>query len=249
MRTASPLFTWLGSVLCLACSGMANAGDLLLHEYAADHAGLGNVGVVARVQGPATVAGGTHGSAILSAPQPGGLPPAHGTAGAPARADMRTPPAVSLSLYQSLDTHWALLASAGWQEWSAFRRVGIELDADHPVPATSDRNYRDIWRVAVGAQYRQTPDLLWQAGLGYDSAAVVDRLHTFDTPLASSWRLAAGLTYAFDQDAELNFSYAYVKVGEAPNAQSNGFNERMDTSDEFSNAGIHVMSFSITWRY
>lgn len=243
MRVITPLFPLLGSCLCLAAPGLVIAGDLIISDYATDAAGLGNAGAVARAQGsPAGVDS-------PPASQSSGLPPSHEHLGTPQRADLRTPPVVTLNLYQALDSRWALTASAGWQEWSAFRRIGIDLDANHPVPTGSDRNYRDIWRVAVGAQYRQTPDLVWQAGLGYDSAAAAERRRTFDAPLASSWRLAAGLTYAFEQDAEMNFSYAYVKLGEVPAEQRNGFTESMSTTGEFSSAGIHVMNFSITWRY
>lgn len=244
MRVTNPLFPLLGSCLCLAASGSVIAGDLTISDYTTDAAGLGNASVMVRARGSLASAGSP------AASRASALPPSHESFAMPLD-DLRTPPALTLNLYQALDSRWALTASAGWQEWSAFRRIGIELDASHPVPAGSGRNYRDLWQVAVGAQYRQAPDLLWQVGLGYHSSAAsaATRQRTFDAQLASSWRLAAGLTYAFDQDAEMNFSYAYLKLGEVPDEQSDGLTERVGTAGEFSNAGIHVMSFSITWRY
>lgn len=174
---------------------------------------------------------------------------ARGILGAPLRIDMSIPQTVTLSLYQRLDAQWALLASAGWQDWSEFGRVGIELDADNPVSATSDRDYQDTWHLAIGSQYQATPVLLWQAGLAYDSSAVADSDRTFDTPMGESWRLATGISYAFERAAQLNLDYALVWLGDMPVAQSKGVGERIRTSGEFANAAIHVLSGSVTWRY
>lgn len=174
---------------------------------------------------------------------------ARGILGAPLRIDMSIPQTATLSLYQALDAQWALLASAGWQDWSEFGRVGIELDSDNPTSAMVDRQYRDTWHLAVGGQYQATPALLWQAGLAYDSSAVSDSERTFDTPMAESWRLATGVSYAFDRGAELNLSYAFIWMGDMPVSQSKGLNGRISTSGEFADAGIHVLSSSITWRY
>ncbi len=172
-----------------------------------------------------------------------------GILGAPLHIDMTIPQTATLSLYQALDAQWALLASAGWQDWSEFGRVGIELDSDNPTSATTDRQYRDTWHLAIGSQYQATPALLWQAGLAYDSSAVADSDRTFDTPMAESWRLATGISYAFNRDAELNLGYAFIWMGDMPIAQSKGVGERISTSGEFADAAIHVLSSSITWRY
>jgi len=174
---------------------------------------------------------------------------ARGILGAPLRIDMSIPQTATLSLYQALDAQWALLASAGWQDWSEFGRVGIELDSDNPTSATVDRKYRDTWHLAIGTQYQATPALLWQAGVAYDSSAVSDRDRTFDAPMDESWRLATGVSYAIDQGVELNLSYALAWIGDMPVSQSKGANDRISTSGEFANAAIHTLSSSITWRY
>lgn len=246
MRIASRSLRVLSSLVCLAGPGLAHAGGTLLHEYATDSASLANAGA----PGPSTVAGNPAGLAFLPGSQlGGGLPDVRGILGAPLGLDRQIPQSATLSLYHAFDSRWAVLASAGWQDWSAFGRGGIERDADTPVSATSDRKYRDTWHLAVGTQYQATPALRWQAGLAYDSAAVSERDRTFDTPMAKAWRLGAGVNYAFEPGVELNLNYTFVWMGDMPIAQSKGLNGHIATSGEFANAAIHVLSGSITWRY
>lgn len=182
-------------------------------------------------------------------PPRAGLLDVRGILGAPQRLDLPTPQSATLSLYHAFDSRWAVLASAGWQDWSAFGRAGTERDADNPVAASGERKYRDTWHLAVGTQYQATPALRWQAGLAYDSAAGSERDRTFDTPMAKSWRLGAGVNYALDPGVELNLNYTFVWMGDMPITQSKGLNGRIATSGEFANAAIHVLSGSIPWRY
>lgn len=274
MRISRPFLPLLGSLLYLASPGFANAGGTPLYESATD-----NASTAARAQRASAIAGNRGADwGVIYQPRAGtrvglnytsavdlefedrsridNLHPAlasvldpRGILGAPLRIDMQIPQAATLSLYHALDSRWALLASAGWQDWSEFGRGGIELDSDSPVSTAADRKYRDTWHLAIGTQYQATPALRWQAGLAYDSSAVSDRTRTFDTPMAKSWRLAAGITYAFEQNVELNLNYTFVWMGDMPISQSPGAEDRIVTSGEFANATIHVLSGSITWRY
>lgn len=180
----------------------------------------------------------------------GGLQAA-GIIGADTKVTMNVPQTLTLSLYQALNDRWALLASANWQNWSRFGQVGVQIDSGNPVSATVDANFKDTWHLSLGTQYQASTRLLWNLGVGYDSSPVSDEDRTFAMPLGSTWRLGTGLTYALDQQTDLNLSYALVWMGDMKIDQQKQLplNNPKRTSGELEDAWIQALSINATWRF
>lgn len=164
--------------------------------------------------------------------------------------DMQVPQTATLSLYQQLDSQWALLATANWQDWSEFGEINVEVDTSvfGAQLTTVDANFKDTYQLAVGAQYQATPNLLWNFGIAYDTSAVSDGNRTFTVPMGDAWRFAAGLSYALDQDTDVNFSWVTLWLGDMPVDQTKTLSGDR-TSGEFSNAWIHALTGNMTWRW
>jgi len=104
--------------------------------------------------------------------------------------DMSVPQTVMASVYHELDGRWALLGNVGWQDWSEFGKVGVEVNSS--TSATVDRSYQDTWHAAIGAQHRYSDDWLLSFGVAYDSSMVDDADRTLDTPVGATWRFSIG---------------------------------------------------------
>ena len=102
------------------------------------------------------------------------------------KLDVSVPQTATLSLYQQIDSRWAMLASAGWQDWSEFGEVYVQLDTDTQRATTLDQEYDDTWHLSVGSQYQATEQLLWNLGVAYDSSAVSDSKRSRALPMAWS---------------------------------------------------------------
>ncbi|MHC8344183.1 OmpP1/FadL family transporter [Pseudomonas sp. RT6P73] len=164
--------------------------------------------------------------------------------------DLNVPQTATLSLYQQLDSQWALLASVNWQDWSKFG--DIEIDADTSAAGsratTIDAHYKDTYQLALGAQYQMNPDLLWDFGIAYDTSAVSDANRTLTVPMGDAWRFAAGLTYSLNKETDLNFSWVTVWMGDMSVDQTKALSGNR-TSGEFDNAWIQALTANMTWRY
>ncbi|MCY1298274.1 putative outer membrane protein [compost metagenome] len=163
--------------------------------------------------------------------------------------DMQVPQTALLSVAHDLDSPWKLLASLGWQDWSEFGNIGVEVDADNfGTSRTVDRQYKDTWHASVGAQYQSSPQLRWSMGLGYDSSAVDDDDRTVDNPMGETWRLAAGVNYQLHEDLELHMAYTLIWLGDMDVEQSK---QRSGTtlSGTYDNASLHVIGGGATWRF
>ncbi|CAD5109279.1 OmpP1/FadL family transporter [Zestomonas carbonaria] len=162
--------------------------------------------------------------------------------------DMRVPQSVIASLYHELNPEWTLLASAGWQDWSEFGKMSIDIDGQNPQGLTADRRYKDTWHLSLGAQRHLSPRLRWNMGLAYDSSAVDDEDRTVDNPMAETWRLATGFNYRLDEGLDLNVSYALVWLGDMEVDQQKRVSGKR-VSGEYSNSALHILGGGVIWRF
>ncbi|MET3054842.1 OmpP1/FadL family transporter [Pseudomonas alkylphenolica] len=163
--------------------------------------------------------------------------------------DMSVPQTALVSIAHDLNAQWKLLGSLGWQDWSEFGNIGVEVDADAlGVSRTADRKYKDTWHASVGAQYQLNPRLRLNMGLGYDSSAVDDEDRTVDNPMGEAWRLATGINYQVDEGLDLHAAYTLIWLGDMEVEQTKA--RSGDTlSGTYRNAALHVIGGGATWRF
>ncbi len=101
---------------------------------------------------------------------------------------INVPQQVMGSFYAQLNDRWALLGSAGWQEWSEFGQVGIGIDdTSSPGSVTTDLDFKDTWHVALGSQYRIDDPWTLNFGVAYDSEFQDDSEISLLLPVNSAW--------------------------------------------------------------
>lgn len=163
--------------------------------------------------------------------------------------DMSVPQTVLLSIAHDLDPQWKLLGSLGWQDWSEFGDIGVEVDAGAAdVSRTADRKYKDTWHASVGAQYQATKQWRWSVGLGYDSSAVDDKDRTVDNPMGEAWRLATGVNYQVDEGLDVHAAYTLVWLGDMDVDQTKS-RSGTTLSGTYKNAALHIIGGGATWRF
>ncbi|MEK1905214.1 MAG: outer membrane protein transport protein [Pseudomonas sp.] len=163
--------------------------------------------------------------------------------------DMNVPQTVLLSVAHDLDSQWKLLGSLGWQDWSDFGEIGVEVDTNvADTSVTVDRQYKDTWHASLGTQYQATPQLRWNLGLGYDSSAVDDDDRTVDNPMNETWRLATGINYQLEEGLDLHLAYTLVWLGDMDNEQTKARSGN-SLSGSYNNSSLHILGGGATWRF
>lgn len=164
-------------------------------------------------------------------------------------ADMTVPQTLTASLAHQLNGDWKLLGSLGWQDWSEFGRIGVEIDSNLITTSTvADRQYQDTWHLSLGAQHQLNPKLRWNMGVAYDSSAVEDKQRTVDNPMAENWRLATGFNYQVDAGLDLHMAYTLVWMGDMPVQQSKELSGQT-LSGEYKNSLLHIIGGGATWHF
>ncbi|MNP53847.1 Outer membrane protein transport protein (OMPP1/FadL/TodX) [compost metagenome] len=84
--------------------------------------------------------------------------------------------------------------------------------------------------------------------MAYDSSAVSDSKRSVIVPMAESWRIATGATYALNKDTDVNVSWAMVWMGDMPVDQTKDLS-RNRISGQFDNTWIQAVTGNMTWRF
>lgn len=148
-----------------------------------------------------------------------------------AKADITLPDVFILSLTQKLSDKWELLGDVSWTGWSSIPKVDIvraSATQNGLAPAGSiaqvlDTEFRDTWRVALGANYKLNSDWTLKGGIAYDQTPVkgsATRLVSLPDndrtwfSAGAQWKASKAIT------VDIGAAYLYVKDTKIDNNQS-----------------------------
>ncbi len=162
----------------------------------------------------------------------------------PLELGLTVPQGVMGSFYHALGSSWALLGNVGWQNWSKFGKVSVTADS---TSLTIDRNYKDTWHGALGAQFQSSERWRWSGGVAYDSNVVEDADRTPDLPLGPALRLALGTQYAATPKLDVGFGYTLAAAGTLPlDQERSALTGRL--AGEYENTAIHFIGVNGRWK-
>lgn len=165
----------------------------------------------------------------------------------PLDTTITVPQMVMFSGYHELNREWAIMGNIGWQQWSHFGYVDVQINTNNPQSLTVNNDYNDTWHVALGAQYRPTQVWTFSGGVAYDSSAVDDNKRSVTIPMGEAWRFALGAQYAFTPNLTLGAAYEFVWMGNMSVDQNRGIAGHV--AGDYDNASISVFALNLSWKY
>ena len=173
---------------------------------------------------------------------------ARGLLDAEIEVEFTMPQALMLSAYHELSDRLAIMGNLGWQDWSEFGNVGVSVSSEDTSSLTFDRNYKDTWHVAFGAQYRVAAPWLLSAGVAYDSSMMDDEDRTPDLPLGEAWRFGLGARYDWSQNLAFGLGYTLLWSGDLDMDVNRGpLAGRV--SGTYENTSMNFINFYLNWKF
>jgi long-chain fatty acid transport protein len=131
------------------------------------------------------------------------------------------PDILTLSAYHDLNDTVALLGSVVYTAWSSFKYVELDNVAAPSInPNTtvslvkaisiSPQNYSDVWRFALGANYRVNPLLMLRVGGGYDATPTNNIDRDVRLPDSNRWALSVGAHYQARPSIGVDVGYTHL---------------------------------------
>ncbi|NMG32100.1 OmpP1/FadL family transporter [Aromatoleum evansii] len=97
---------------------------------------------------------------------------------ADAKVDVELPDTFIISTTQKLSDRWEMLGDLSWTGWSSVKDVPIVRDSG-PLAGTTaqtlEADFKDTWRVALGANYLLNDAWKLKFGIAYDQTPVKDK--------------------------------------------------------------------------
>ena len=132
--------------------------------------------------------------------------------------DVDLPDVLTLSAYQDVNDKFALLGSLVYTGWSTFNEIQLTniaafsaaLDGQVLAASTAEEQYRNAWRMAIGANYQVNDQWMMRIGGGYDQTPTVNSERDIRLPDANRWALSVGAHYQFRPNVGVDIGYAYL---------------------------------------
>ena len=127
----------------------------------------------------------------------------------PATANVRLPATSSAALALDVSENLEVLGDFTYTHWSSIKAVPVVLSSG-VVADTFDVQFRDGWRIGVGANYRWLQDLRLKVGIAYERSPVVSRHRTTSLPDDERVWIGIGAKWALSKSATVDFGYAHA---------------------------------------
>jgi long-chain fatty acid transport protein len=159
---------------------------------------------------------------------------------------LTVPQTAMWSFVRDLNDRWSLLGNLGWQDWSAFGQVDIGIGTEEPTDLTVDKNFKDTWHVALGAQSKRDSGWSYNFGMAYDSSCIDDADRTPTLPVGEAWRFGFGALRKVKPNLELGLAYELAWGGTLPVDQERGpLAGRI--AGEYADTMMHFFGLSLNW--
>ena len=132
------------------------------------------------------------------------------------KASLTLPDTFIMSVTQKLSDRWEMLGDVSWTGWSSIPKVDIMRTSgilNGQNAQTLDTDFKDTWRVALGATYKYNDAWKLKYGIAYDQTPV-KRAATRLTSLPDNDRvwLSFGAQWSLDKASRLDLGATYIHV-------------------------------------
>lgn len=152
-----------------------------------------------------------HVKGTINAPLQGVLAAAAAT-NKEAKASARLPASLRYSVTHKYDDKWTMLGDLQWTKWSVLREIRIAYTRDNNTSASEALalNYKNAWRLALGAHYKHDDMWTFKGGLSYDMAPTNNEYRGIRIPDSNRWWLSLGAKYKFNEAFTLDAGYTHI---------------------------------------
>jgi long-chain fatty acid transport protein len=162
--------------------------------------------------------------------------------------NVTVPQSVMLSAYHDFNPCWSVMGNLGWQQWSEFNRITVNVASPDAVTLTSKVKYQDTWHVAIGAEYHWNENWTLSGGVAYDSSAVSNSQRRLDFAVGKQWRFGTGARWQFSDALTFDLCYELMWSGNLP-ADVNAGSLLGDIDGEFKKVFLQFIDINLTWAF
>ncbi len=127
------------------------------------------------------------------------------------KAKLKTPANFSIALSQSVGDKWEVLGDLTWTDWSVVDVITVKSKQTGAKLQELNYNFKDSWRIGLGANYRYSDTLKLRFGIAHDKTPVrsaADR--TMTLPDADRTWLSFGAKFQLSKATSVDVGYTHI---------------------------------------
>ncbi|MCG9106908.1 OmpP1/FadL family transporter [Laribacter hongkongensis] len=133
-----------------------------------------------------------------------------------ASVDVKTPESLSINGFHQINDKWAVMADVTWTRHSQMQNIDVNFNTPGEGDFVVRQNWRNTYKVSVGANYKYNDALMLRGGIAYDQSPVSDEsLRHPALPDSNRWLFSLGGNYKFTKLDSLDFAYTYIDFANA----------------------------------
>lgn len=166
------------------------------------------------------------------------------------KADVKLPDTFSVGVSHRFNPQWRVLADYTWTGWDSIKTLDIQSQATGATITSTALEFKNSWRIGVGAEYQLNQPWLLRAGLAYDTSPVQDAFRTPRLPDNDRTWLAIGARYQPSPTWWLDFGYTYIWVDDASsNLQPTGADAFRGRLIGTYKANVQVLAAQVSFKF
>lgn len=126
------------------------------------------------------------------------------------RAVLKTPDTLSFAVSQKLSDKWEMLGDVSWTGWKLLNTLDLKTEGGSTLASLS-YNFKDTYRVGLGANYQHNDQWKFRFGVAYDQSpvrAAPDR--TMTLPDSDRIWLSFGAKYQLTKVSSIDVGYTHI---------------------------------------
>lgn len=159
--------------------------------------------------------------------------------------NVKMPDTFSASVFHELSDKWDVMADATWTGWSVFKQLKIDRASGANL-ITVQENWKDTWRVSVGANHHYNDQWTARMGLAYDQTPVSDAFRTARIPDQNRVWLSFGGQYKPGKDSAIDVGYTHLFIKDAPIADNQAAAGKGNLAGTYGSIATNILSVQYT---
>lgn len=181
-----------------------------------------------------------------------------GIGGATVKANVKLPDTISWAIAHQATPKLELLSDLTYTRWSEIKRVPVVATsaglaslgiASGSALDTFDFQFKDTYRIGVGANYKLQNDFTLKLGVAYDESPVSAQFRTVTLPDNDRLWFSIGGKYQVNKQATVDFGYAYLYVQDARISQNSRPTTQGSVIGNYNNSDVHIFSAQLSYNF
>jgi len=174
-----------------------------------------------------------------------------GVTSGPASTKLTLPDLAQLGVSYKASDKLTLNVDLGYTWWSTYDKIVISSNNATFDQKTYDKEWKDVWNVRIGGQYKLSDEWKLRAGLQYDQNPVPDAHFETRVPDSDRYGVSVGTGYTVG-NLTVDLAYLYLYISTRHIADSTADDTGMTNTNALNGtykADVHVVAVNVGYKF